>query len=98
MSRHTPRHERWNKRGPSEYTWNGTAVRYHKRAWWVWVSYRVPRAGEPGPEAGGGEAHREQLGPFKRPRNAMMAAEERVVRLQRQHGGRVVFDPAAANP
>jgi hypothetical protein len=41
---------------------------------------------------------RDQLGPFKRPRNAMMAAEERLLLLQRQYGERIAFDAGVSNP
>jgi hypothetical protein len=96
MSRHTPRHERWNKRGPSAYTWGGASVRYHRGAWYAWVSYRL-RPSE-STAAADADHHRDTLGPFKRPRNAMMAAEERVRLLGRQHGDRISFDADACNP
>jgi hypothetical protein len=95
MSRHTPRHERWDKRGPGEYTRNGSAVRFVRGAWYAWVSYRLRPEDLTDPSAAGWEPHRDQVGPFKRPRNAMMAAEERMLLLRRRYGDRVAFDPAA---
>src|SRR5947209_8382232 len=40
MSRHIPRHARWNKRGPNEYTSGPAAVRFSKGAWWAHFSYQ----------------------------------------------------------
>lgn len=88
MSRHVPRHERWSKQGPNEYRSGGVVVRYDKGAWWALVSYCQRDEGTPE------EWHdqTERIGPFKRPRNAMMAAEERVLLLGRRHGDNVRFE------
>jgi hypothetical protein len=87
MSRHVPRHERWSQLGPKEYRSGSIAVRYDKGAWWALVSYQ-----EREDAAAPWRAEAERLGPFKRPRNAMMAAEERVLLLGRRHGDNVRFD------
>ena len=90
MSRHIPRHERWSKVGPSEYRSGGAAVRYAQGAWWAWVSYK--QRGEPGPDDSllpPWEEKSERLGPFKRPRNAMIAAEQHATLLRRRHGANV---------
>ena len=92
MSRHVPRHERWSKLGPNEYRSGGSAVRYDKGAWWAQVSYRQ-REGGAGPDAAVvWQDQTERLGPFRRPRNAMIAAEERVLLLGRRHGDNVRFE------
>jgi hypothetical protein len=88
MSRHVPRHERWSKLGPNEYRSGSSAVRYDKGAWWAVVSYR--QRDEEQPAVWHGQT--ERLGPFKRPRNAMMAAEECVLLLGRRHGDNVQFE------
>lgn len=93
MSRHVPRHERWNKLGPKDYTGACGCVCYEKGAWWAWISYRecdVPPATDTLLEW---HKREERLGPFKRPRNAMMAAEERALLLQRRLGERIVLHP-----
>jgi hypothetical protein len=89
MSRHIPRHERWSKLGPTEYRSGSAVVRYERRAWWALVSYqrRDEDAAEEQPAAW--HAETDCIGPFKRPRNAMIAAEERVLLLRRQGGDRV---------
>jgi hypothetical protein len=92
MSRHIPRHERWERHGPNEYHSGDAVVRFEKGAWWAVLSYRrLPEGAAVNvPEAW--EQHRDRLGPFKRPRNAMIAAEDRAVLLGRRHAGRVQLD------
>jgi hypothetical protein len=87
MSRHIPRHERWSQQGPNEYRSGSVAVRYEKGAWWALVNCRQRED-----VAAEWQEQSERLGPFKRPRNAMMAAEERVLLLGRRHGDNVRFD------
>jgi hypothetical protein len=96
MSRHIPRHERWSKLGPNEYRSGNTVVRYDKGAWWALVSYR--QRNEAASEDAPPEWYEqiERIGPFKRPRNAMMAAEERVLLLSRQYGDNVRFEGGPA--
>lgn len=84
MSRHIPRHERWEKQGPNEYRSGDAAVRFERGAWWAVLSYRqLPAGGQP-TDLGAWEDRSERLGPFKRPRNAMIAVEDRIVILRRQ--------------
>ncbi len=91
MSRHVPRHERWSRLGPKEYQSADAAVRFEKGAWWAVVTYQQ-RDSAPQADVPPDWQHRsDRLGPFKRPRNAMIAAEEHVTLLQRKHGDRVVL-------
>jgi hypothetical protein len=85
MSRHTPRHRRWSKIGPAEYTWACTTVRVQRGAWYAWVSYQQWITDSPvgSPEL---RAQCDRLGPFKRARNAMLAAEEHVRWVRRRPG------------
>jgi hypothetical protein len=91
MSRHVPRHERWTRLGPNSYRSACGMVRHDKGAWWAEISYRqVPE--NPATEAPlTWEEHFVRLGPFKRPRNAMIAAEDHTTILQRRHGERVAI-------
>lgn len=94
MSRHIPRSERWTKHGPNEHRSEVAAVRFERGAWWAHVAYRLlpaEHALPAPPEAW--EEHADRLGPFKRPRNAMMAAEDHVLVLTRRHGHHVTFEP-----
>jgi hypothetical protein len=86
MSRHTPRSERWEQRGPAEYhSGAGMHVFFRKGAWWAEVAYRI-RPEDTAPDAlASPESHTDTLGPFKRPRNAMVEAERHATFLQRHH-------------
>jgi hypothetical protein len=92
MSRHIPRHARWSRLGPNEYRSGDAAVRFEKGAWWAVLSYRqLPEDASPtAPDAW--EQRADRLGPFKRPRNAMIAAEDRITILKRRHADRVQLD------
>jgi hypothetical protein len=92
MSRHIPRHTRWSRFGPNEYRLGDAVVRFEKGAWWAVLSYRqLP--GDASPTAlEAWKQHAERLGPFKRPRNAMIAAEDRILILKRRHADRVRLD------
>jgi hypothetical protein len=93
MSRHVSRKERWEGRGPTTYrSVDRLQVRYEKGAWWAEVAYRVRAEEVPAGEVVRWEPHFDQLGPFKRPRNAMVEAERHATALRNRHAGRVEFD------
>lgn len=98
MSRHIPRHARWNKLGPSEYTSACGAVRFEKGAWWASVNYRLCIPSPTPNTLLEWEEHSDRLGPFKRPRNAMMAVEQHALILQRRHGEQVVVGKGGGVP
>src|SRR6266511_1416884 len=77
MSRHVPRHQRWSRHGPNEYRFGGAVVRYERGAWWAELAYRQlpPEHQADVPQVWA--KHSDRLGPFKRPRNAMIAVEDR---------------------
>lgn len=91
MSRHVSRASRWDRLGPNEYRSGSAVVRYERGAWWALVSYQRQEAEPPPGQLPQWEAFCDRVGPFKRPRNAMMAAEERQLLLQRREGDRVQF-------
>jgi len=80
---------RWSKLGPSEYRSGGAVVRYTQGAWWAWLSYRQREAVGPETVLPPWQEKCDRLGPFKRPRNAMIAAEQHAVLLRRRHGENV---------
>ena len=98
MSRHIPRYERWSKLGPNEYRSGSSAVRYDKGAWWALVAYRQRDEHTPLDAPPVWHEQTDRLGPFRRPRNAMMAAEERILLLGRRHGDNVRFEGGASHP
>jgi hypothetical protein len=92
MTKHIPRHERWSKHGPNEYRWGSAAVRFEKGAWWALLAYRQLPEGAAATDLAAWKECSDRIGPFKRPRNAMIAVEDRAVLLKRQHGERVALD------
>jgi hypothetical protein len=87
MSRHMPRKDRWASFGPNEHRSETGRVYYQKGQWHAALRYRVsdPELLTPG-ELQTWEASR-----FKRPRNAMIALEDKVTELQRRHGAHISF-------
>jgi hypothetical protein len=67
-------------------------VRFEKGAWWVLLTYRQSSADAVPLDLDAWQERSDRLGPFKRPRNAMIAAEDRAVLLRRRLGERVVID------
>src|SRR5262249_16483349 len=98
MSRHIPRHERWSRLGPNEYKSGSAVVRFDKGAWWAVVSYQQLPADTPAPVPGSVAPRSDRLGPFKRPRNAMVAAENHVTLLRRRHGNQAILGTPDVNP
>ena len=91
MSRHVPRSDRWSSHGPNQHrSLDGPVVRLYKGEWWAVVAYRLPVDGQDGPVTW--QAHTDRLGPFRRPRNAMVEAERHVVALRNRHGERFLLE------
>jgi hypothetical protein len=84
MSKHVSRKKRWTQRTSARYSSNVGTVVYQENAWYGLLEYRT-RAPEPGPVPVW-VLHRERLGPFKRPRDAMVAVEREVTILKNRHG------------
>jgi hypothetical protein len=92
MSRHVPRHDRWESRGTDQYrSVEGLLVRRYKGQWWADVAYQVRNEPHPG-ELLGWEDRLDTLGPFRRPRNAMVEAERQATMLRNRHGAQVRFE------
>jgi hypothetical protein len=92
MSRHVPRHDRWTAHGPIVHrSADGMRVFFERGAWWAEVAYRLRPADAPPDSLAEWEPHTDRLGPFKRPRNAMVEAERHATSLQRRHGDGVAL-------
>lgn len=86
MSKHVGRKDRWTQRGPNTHASPLGVVQYRLDAWYARLVYRVR---EPAPVEGQLPAwvnHDRWLGPFKRPRNAMVGLERDVTVLRNRHG------------
>ncbi len=91
MSKHISRKHRWTQTNPRTYRSEWGQVIYDQDGWYSIFAYRTLAA----PEMPGGlpswEQHHKRLGPFKRPRNAMVALEQEVTTLRNRHGNNVLF-------
>jgi hypothetical protein len=85
MSKHVGRKQRWTRQDDRRYSSPLGQVFYEQNGWYALLDYRTLAA-----EGEGGlpvwVAHRTRLGPFKRPRNAMVALEREVTVLRNRHG------------
>jgi hypothetical protein len=91
MSRHVGRRKRWRQQDSRTYTSAQGRVVHERDGWYALLEYRtlVP------PEREGGLpsrlSHSRRLGPFKRPRNAMVALEQEATVLENRHGDSILF-------
>lgn len=88
MSRHIPRKERWTQVHPSEHRSAFGVVRYRAGAWEGEVFYELKPEAEPGVETAF-EPQTTSVGRHKRPRNAMMAVEDKARELRRRYNERI---------
>jgi hypothetical protein len=90
MSKHIGRKQRWNQDSPSQHSSRLGKVVYQERAWFALLDYRL-RATADESAMPTWVAHTLRLGPFKRPRNAMVALEREATILSNRHGKDVLF-------
>jgi hypothetical protein len=85
MSRHIGRKQRWSQLDARRYTSALGQVFYEQNGWYAALDYKTVAP----PQDDGTPtwvAHRQRLGPYKRPRNAMVALEREVTALRNRHG------------
>lgn len=90
MSKHIGRKQRWTQESPKRYTSAEGTVVYEEQAWFGVFKYRLRLPDDSG--LAKWEEHRERLGPFKRPRNAMVALEREVTLLRNRHGKNILVE------
>ena len=86
MGKHVGRKQRWAQKDARTYTSALGPVVYRQDAWYARLAYQVR---EPPTEEGGlpsWVAYDRWLGPYKRPRNAMVELEREVTILRNRHG------------
>lgn len=86
MSKHVGRKDRWTRQDARRYASALGPVVYRQDAWYARLAYQVR---EPPREEGGFPAwvgYDRWLGPFKRPRNAMVELEREATVLRNRHG------------
>ena len=89
MSKHISRKRRWAQQGPSRYTSRLGEVVYQQKAWYGILEYQTPAPRGDEAALPTWEPHTRRLGPFKRPRNAMVALEQEARILRNRHGSQV---------
>src|SRR5947209_3948476 len=97
MSKHVSRKDRWTQQNAQAYASELGRVVYQQDAWYALLDYRTRQPPEREGGLPGWVAHSQRLGPFKRPRNAMVALEREATFLKNRHGDGVLFGgPSAA--
>jgi len=91
MTRHVGRKKRWARLDAKTHFSDLGKVIYQNNGWFALLDYKTfePPAGERG--AATWEPHARRLGPFKRPRDAMVALEREATALKNRHGTRGVL-------
>lgn len=86
MSKHQGRKGRWTEVDPRTHTSALGTVRYRQDAWYARLVYRVREPAAAAGELPAWVTYDRWLGPFKRPRNAMVELEREVTVLRNRHG------------
>ncbi|OAI47001.1 hypothetical protein AYO44_10360 [Planctomycetaceae bacterium SCGC AG-212-F19] len=89
MSKHIGRKQRWTQESSTRYASELGTVIYRERAWYALLDYKTLAHDEN--QLPVWTAQNMQLGPFKRPRNAMVALEREVTALQNRQGKNVLI-------
>jgi hypothetical protein len=90
MSRHVSRKERWTQVDAKRHRSSLGEVVYQANGWYALLPYRTLSVPEEGPLLAW-DHHVRRFGPFKRPRNAMVALEREATVLKNRHGDNLVF-------
>jgi hypothetical protein len=89
MSKHIGRKQRWTERDPRTWTSALGPVVYSQDAWYAQLVYRVRTPSEVDGELPSWVNYNRWLGPYRRPRNAMVELEREVAVLCNRHGSDV---------
>ena len=91
MTRHVGRKQRWTQKDAKSYASTLGTVVYQNDGWYALLDYKTLAP----PERAGGlptwTPHARRLGPFKRPRNAMVALERETTALKNRHDKNILF-------
>ena len=91
MSKHVGRKQRWSRKDAKTYTSEFGRVAYLQDGWYALLEYKTLAP----PEREGGLPswlpQTQRLGPFKRPRNAMVALEREAAFLKNRPGKEILF-------
>jgi len=85
MSKHVPRKARWTQINSKEYRSTFGVVRYQAGAWQGTVNYELAEIDLDNHVLLSWRNESESTGRYKRPRNAMMAVEDKAREIRRRH-------------
>jgi hypothetical protein len=91
VSKHIGRKQRWTQETPSRYVCDLGQVVYEERAWYALLGYRTLAPQASASDVPAWQSHTDRLGPFKRPRNAMVALEREATLLKNRHAKDILF-------
>ena len=91
MSKHVGRKQRWTRVDARRYSSPLGQVFYEQNGWYALLNYRTLASSESEGGLPVWVAQRARLGPFKRPRNAMVYLEREVTALRNRHGENVLI-------
>jgi len=91
MSKHIGRKKRWTQVDAKTHSSNLGKVVYQRNAWYGQLDYRTLVPPEREGDVPGWERNSKCLGPFKRPRDAMVAIEREATFLKNCHGEGILF-------
>jgi hypothetical protein len=86
MSKHVGRKQRWSQKDAKTYVSKLGPVVYREDAWYARLVYQVREPSTDLNTLPAWESHDRWLGPFKRPRNAMVELEREATYLRNRHG------------
>jgi hypothetical protein len=89
MSKHISRKQRWQQQTVNRHASDLGVVFYEQNGWYALLDYRL-RSKEPSAMPVW-LAHQARLGPFKRPRNAMVALEREAAMLKNRHEDEILL-------
>jgi hypothetical protein len=91
MSKHVGRRKRWTQ--VDARTWSSALGRvvYMQDAWYALLAYKTLAPAERDSGLPSWRSESRRLGPFKRPRNAMIALEREATFLKNRRGKEILF-------
>jgi hypothetical protein len=89
MSKHIGRKQRWTQESTTRYSSEQGTVLYQERAWYALLEFKTLSFDDR--QTPIWTDQQMELGPYKRPRNAMVALEREVTALRNRHGKNVLI-------
>jgi hypothetical protein len=91
MSKHKSRKQRWAQESTKAYKSDTGRVFYDRNGWYASLDYQTLAPQRTPHDLAEWEPRTARLGPFKRPRDAMVAVEREETFLRNRHGTHIRF-------